>query len=204
MLLKKLRSFRARLSLLAISLVIVAGMLVSIGLSQVIDSTTTESFCISCHEMKATVYEEYKSSVHDINRAGIKVTCSDCHLSKRLLPKLKAKIFAIKDVYHHLIGSIDTPEKFEAHRLTMAKRVWAYLEESQSETCRGCHKIIAMDFEEQTGRAARKHKTMLTEGKSCIDCHKGIAHELPDGYEDEQESEGILTNIKKNQSKSAG
>lgn len=37
-----------------------------------------------------------------------------------------------------------------------------------------------MDFTKQTQRAADIHAKFLLPGKAtCIDCHKGIAHELP-------------------------
>ena len=38
-----------------------------------------------------------------------------------------------------------------------------------------------MDFTKQTRRAAEIHQRYLVSGeKTCIDCHKGIAHLLPD------------------------
>jgi cytochrome c-type protein NapC len=38
-----------------------------------------------------------------------------------------------------------------------------------------------MDFTKQTRRAAEIHGRFLVTGeRTCIDCHKGIAHELPD------------------------
>ncbi len=37
-----------------------------------------------------------------------------------------------------------------------------------------------MDFVEQGRRAIKPHSEGLDAGKTCIDCHKGIAHELPD------------------------
>jgi cytochrome c-type protein NapC len=38
-----------------------------------------------------------------------------------------------------------------------------------------------MDLTKQTPRAARIHQRYLLSGeRTCIDCHKGIAHELPD------------------------
>jgi cytochrome c-type protein NapC len=38
-----------------------------------------------------------------------------------------------------------------------------------------------MDFTKQARRAAEIHAKFLVPGdKTCIDCHKGIAHELPD------------------------
>jgi cytochrome c-type protein NapC len=36
-----------------------------------------------------------------------------------------------------------------------------------------------MDYTEQGNRAARMHPKAFDEGKTCIDCHKGIAHQLP-------------------------
>jgi hypothetical protein len=41
-----------------------------------------------------------------------------------------------------------------------------------------------MKFEDQDRFAARKHKTAIAKGETCIDCHKGVAHKLPAGYED--------------------
>jgi cytochrome c-type protein NapC len=56
-------------------------------------------------------------------------------------------------------------------------------------TCPDCHvpkewgaKIIRfryMDFTEQGRRAVDTHSQAFTLGKTCIDCHKGVAHQLP-------------------------
>ena len=46
--------------------------------------------------------------------------------------------------------------------------------------CRNCHSSVAMDLQKQTQRAAEIHTRYLLSGTAtCIDCHKGIAHELP-------------------------
>jgi nitrate/TMAO reductase-like tetraheme cytochrome c subunit len=42
-----------------------------------------------------------------------------------------------------------------------------------------------MDFERQRRRPRERHPVAMEEGKTCIDCHKGIAHKLPAGYEDD-------------------
>lgn len=146
--------------------------------------TNTEAFCISCHEMQ-TNFEEYEDSVHDRNRTGVVTTCPDCHVPKAFWPKMAAKLYAAKDVYHHFAGTIDTEEKYEAYRLKMAKAVWKHMKETDSRECRSCHDAESMDFSEQPGRAARKHKNLKQSDKTCIDCHKGIAHSLPDDYEEE-------------------
>jgi len=40
-----------------------------------------------------------------------------------------------------------------------------------------------MDFSFQGRRAVAQHSEGLTHGKTCIDCHKGIAHSLPAMYD---------------------
>ncbi|MDH5778369.1 MAG: NapC/NirT family cytochrome c, partial [Gammaproteobacteria bacterium] len=44
--------------------------------------TNSESFCISCHEMRDYVYKEYKETIHYSNRTGVRATCPDCHVPK--------------------------------------------------------------------------------------------------------------------------
>ncbi|MFR0226571.1 NapC/NirT family cytochrome c, partial [Escherichia coli] len=76
--------------------------------------------------------------------------------------------------------SIDTPEKFEAKRAELAEREWARMKENNSATCRSCHNYDAMDHAKQHPEAARQMKVAAKDNQSCIDCHKGIAHQLPD------------------------
>lgn len=147
--------------------------------------TNTTEFCISCHEMRTTVYEEYLETSHYSNASGVRATCSDCHVPREGLPRLARKIGAVKDLYGHFVGTLDTREKFEAARLEMAKTVWRYLESSRSRECRHCHDFDAMDFEEQPRRPRRKHPVAMENGETCIDCHKGVAHALPEGFRDE-------------------
>ncbi len=55
------------------------------------------------------------------------------------------------------------------------------MDEQKSSTCLKCHDVAKMDKEKQPGRAARRHDPVFWEenGKSCIDCHTGIAHKRP-------------------------
>lgn len=156
--------------------------------------TNTTEFCTSCHSMQGN-YEEYKETVHFKNASGVQAGCADCHVPKEFLPKVAAKIYAVKDIYHEIIGTVDTPEKFEAHRWDMATRVWAKMKATNSRECRGCHDFDNMDLSAQ-GRSARsKHARAPMRGKTCIDCHKGIAHTEPDEPDDyvppdDEEDEG--------------
>ncbi len=141
--------------------------------------TSTNEFCTSCHTMQIN-YAEYKESVHFKNASGVQAGCIDCHQPKELTGAVMTKIGAVKDLYHHFItGKIDTPEKFEEHRLSMAQNVWATMKEQNSATCKSCHSYEAMDHSKQSAQAAFEMNKAAAEDMNCIECHKGIAHELP-------------------------
>ena len=140
--------------------------------------TSTLEFCTSCHTMQQN-FAEYKETIHYKNHAGVRATCADCHVPKEPIAKIWAKIHASKDLYHEIVGTIDTPEKFQARRWEMANIVWDKMKSSDSRECRTCHSWDAMMFSVQDKTAAKKHQRAKQEGKTCIDCHKGIAHEEP-------------------------
>jgi cytochrome c-type protein NapC len=150
-----------------------------VGFDKFITYTNTTAFCVSCHEMEMKVHQEFKNSGHYASRTGVKVECSDCHVPKENPAKLIRKIMAYNDVLHTIKGTINTPEKFEAHRKDMAERVWAYMGASGSRECRSCHDFGRMKAEKQNPRAQENHLKAQQENKTCIDCHKGIAHRLP-------------------------
>jgi len=162
-------------------LVLMLGGLVFAGGKYAVDQTNTVEFCISCHEMKDNNFEEYKETIHAKNRTGVKAICSDCHVPHDLIGTTIRKIKAANDVFHHVAGTIDTKEKFEEHRLELAKRVWQRMKDTDSQECRHCHDTKAMDPEKQ-GKTAQKQHLKLASGKrTCIDCHYGIAHKEPAG-----------------------
>lgn len=173
-----------------ITLAFIGGILSWVGFNYGLEKTNTEQFCADCHSNDA--YPEYLHSVHYQTRTGVGASCPDCHVPHEFLPKMKRKIIAAKEVYAHITGEVDTLEKFNAHRLKMAENEWARMKDNDSQECRNCHKVERMDFNEQRSVAAKMHKKMKTEGKTCIDCHKGIAHQLPDmsgvesGFKDEK------------------
>ena len=167
----------------------VGGIIFWGGFNTAMELTNTTEFCISCHEMKDNVYQEYKETVHFKNTSGVEASCSDCHVPKPWIYKVIRKIQASSELYHKALGTIDTPEKFNEHRWTMANRVWKAMKETDSRECRNCHKFDSMDLSEQDRTARKKHSRAIDEGKTCIDCHTGIAHELPDEPEDEDDSE---------------
>ena len=154
-----------------------------------LEATNQLEFCISCHEMRDTVYQEYKKSIHYQNRVGVRAICSDCHVPKDWTHKMIRKAKASLEVWGKITGDIDTKEKFEKKRIVLATHEWDRMKASGSRECRNCHDFQAMIVAKQKPMAQKKHAEAMEQGKTCIDCHKGIAHLLPKEYQDPDEEE---------------
>ncbi len=159
---------------------VIVGILVWGGFNWSLELTNTETFCISCHEMSDNNYMEYKKSVHFSNPSGVRATCPDCHVPRDWIHKVARKIRASNELFHHFIGTIDTRKKFPAKRYELAKHVWKTMKDTDSRECRNCHSETAMATRKQSDVAASQHKLAKSQHKTCIDCHKGIAHQLPE------------------------
>lgn len=160
------------------------GIVAWIGMHWSLEASSTLSFCKSCHEMESTVYQEYLESPHYQNAAGVRAVCADCHVPQSLGPKIVRKVRATaNEVPKHFLGYLDTREKFEAHRGEMAMSVWGDMRDNNSRECRNCHSYEAMAIDMQDRSASRKHSQQWRDrfGDTCIDCHFGIAHDLPEG-----------------------
>jgi cytochrome c-type protein NapC len=158
-----------------------AGIIFWGGFNTALEVTNTEKFCIGCHEMENNVYQELQSTIHFTNRSGVRATCPDCHVPHNWTDKIARKMQASKEVWGKIFGTINTREKFEAKRRHLAENEWTRLKANDSLECRNCHNFDYMDFTRQSKRASQMHSTSLASGeKTCIDCHKGIAHQLPD------------------------
>lgn len=167
-------------------LMIVVGLVLSSSFAAAIHYSNSLEFCSSCHEMRDNMVPEYQQSPHFKNVAGVRAICSDCHVPREFFPKMQAKFMAsINELPKWALGTVGTREKFSAVRLELAKDVWAKMKASDSRECRNCHTIEAMDLLAQDPSAAKKHnrQRMLERNETCIDCHKGIGHGLPPGYE---------------------
>lgn len=143
----------------------------------------SEEFCSNaCHEMKTHMVAEYKDSVHDKNRTGVRATCNDCHVPHGYIPNYIAKLGLVNDLWgHYVTNSLSTKEKFEAKRHELAVRVWTYMKSNDSRECRHCHNSGKMDPEKQSEKAQLRHLKAKKEHLTCIDCHFAIAHKEPEG-----------------------
>jgi len=164
------------------AVVFLVGVLVWTGFNATIEATNTLEFCVSCHEMRDTVFAEYKQTAHFSNPSGVRAICSDCHVPKEWGHKVLRKIKATNELFHWAIGSIDTKAKFDAKRLKLARTVWTEMQANGSHECKNCHSFDAMHWKKQNLRAMVTMQTAQQQDLACIECHKGIAHQLPDFY----------------------
>lgn len=182
------KSWRARLltpspSLSVLSLLgigIAIGVLGLLGFDTAMRATSTDSFCTSCHAMDSP-YAQLQKTSHFANTSGVRATCADCHVPHEFVPKMIRKIEAAREVWGTITGVIDTPEKYAAHAPAMKAREIARLRRNDSQECRNCHEVEHMLTAVQSSKAQKYHQAMTTQGKTCIDCHAGIAH--PDNTE---------------------
>ncbi len=166
---------------------IFSGIILWGGFNTALELTNTMEFCLSCHEMKNNPYAEYQDTIHFKNPSGVQVTCADCHVPRPWVYKVIRKIKASRELVYKATGKIDTPEKYNEHRWELANRVWDSMKATDSRECRNCHNYESMDLSEQDRSARKKHSRAIDEGETCIDCHTGIAHELPDEPEETSE-----------------
>lgn len=172
-------SILSRHPLTGLSAVFLIGMLFWGGFNWSLELTNTEQFCISCHEMRSYVYEEYKKTIHYTNRTGVRASCPDCHVPREWIHKVARKVQATNELFHWLRGSISAREDFEAKRSELAQHVWGLMEASDSRECRNCHGMDAMRAESQAPKARVMHELGMSWKMTCINCHKGISHSLP-------------------------
>lgn len=179
---RALRSPSASWSVLALLVVgVLVGVAGVVSTQVMVTATGTDAFCGgACHSMQ-WVAVEHKKSTHGVNKVGVGAGCADCHIPHAYPQKLWYKAVAgVKDAYHEAKGTISTEEKFKAHRLTMAKAVWAEYRGNDSANCQTCHRLTPEVLALQKGGARKEHEGRFAEKKTCIDCHKGVAHEEPE------------------------
>ena len=161
-----------------VTLGFIAGAIAWQQFNNVMDATSTEEFCVSCHSME-TPLEELKQTVHWSNSSGVRATCPDCHLPHDKTAKYARKMQASREVLAELSGKYNEEGSFEEHRAEMAEREWARFSANGSKECKNCHSYDRMNFEKMSKAAQKAMKPAAERNQSCVDCHKGIAHHLP-------------------------
>lgn len=174
-------SWRNLVLVLAGWVIAITGLLVT---NRAITFAGTDEFCgTACHTMKPA-YESYQRSVHFTNAAGVRASCSDCHIPYESarnngawqwlqLVAFKAQV-GLSDAVSEVRGTISTPEKWEAERPRLGKQVHAFVQRTNSLTCRGCHDLSA--FSKGTMQTDVHDNTMTATNVDCVSCHSGMGH----------------------------
>ncbi|MCG9026931.1 pentaheme c-type cytochrome TorC [Laribacter hongkongensis] len=157
----------------------VAGIVAWQAFSKAMEVTNSEAFCTGCHTMQQNL-TELKGTVHWTNRTGVRARCADCHVPHDFTDKMARKMKASVEVWSHLTGKISTPESFESNRLRLAQNEWLRFRANGSKECRTCHDYSTMDFNKMRETSKQAMLGAAQRNQSCMDCHKGIAHHLPD------------------------
>ena len=158
-----------------------AGVMFWGGFNTALEATNTETFCVSCHEMRDNVFAELKETIHYTNRSGVRASCPDCHVPHEWTVKIARKMQASKEVWGHLFGTIDTRDKFVGLRRTLAEHEWERMKANDSLECRNCHGAQSMDITRQGARAASCPRALPLHGRAHLHrLPQGIAHRLPD------------------------
>ena len=165
-----------KLAVGAVAAGVLIGVVGMVDFEATMHFTSTDAFCgESCHEMSIPTAALQRTR-HHRNVHGVSVGCSDCHIPEAFVPKMLRKIEASREVWGHFTGLIDTPEKYAAHRPAMQAREIARIKANGSQECRNCHSIERMELAGQDRAVQRYHRGMDQRGKTCIDCHAGLAH----------------------------
>lgn len=147
-----------------------------VALNIALHATRSTEFCATCHAQNAVI--DWKQSSHYSNRTGFVAGCADCHVPQNLFLRMVREMRVPGEILSHFSGTISTPEKYDAHRLAMAEIEWARLRRNNSQECRDCHHPGLMTDKEKP-YVSDAHKTALSSGQTCIECHKGVAHKAP-------------------------
>ncbi len=136
-----------------------------------IDTTNTDVFCQTCHEMKP-FRASWKNSVHGgQNPQGFAAQCVDCHLPHgNFLEYLTTKaITGTSDVIHHITfnpSEFDWAENAEKNRLKF----------TYDSACRHCHvKLEPVGVKPGALLAHRAYLYGQTD-KKCASCHPHVGH----------------------------
>lgn len=158
----------------------IAGAAFWMAFEKGLEMTNQEEFCLSCHTMKDNLLPELQKTVHWQNRTGVRARCPDCHVPHNFTDKIARKMQASREVWGQIIGTIDTREQFKDHRIVLAQREWKRFKANNSKECRNCHDYKSMDFSKMRVTSQVMMRRAAERDASCVDCHKGIAHQLPD------------------------
>jgi len=149
---------------------------------------TQNNACLSCH--KNDTVHAWNLAVHGKEN----LTCVDCHdlhaeNQKVLEEKTQADVCTVchkvqkKGIHHSAEKLPQNPPCATCHNPHEDPSPVVMMLQNRSEGCRSCHDFRAMQKSlKVSDKAKQYHKAMAKKDKTCIDCHKSVAHVSPDAF----------------------
>ncbi len=132
--------------------------------------TSSNEFCMSCHEMRLVAEQGWMQSKHHSNPKGVVANCVDCHLPAEPVAMLWTKTRdGMKDVFVHYFGNSD-PESMNWEELAASAR-----SKISDSSCMKCHKNLTPKGAKIKMIIAHREYLRL-KNKRCLDCHKQEFH----------------------------
>lgn len=119
-----------------------------------VESTSSSSFCKTCHEMKPEYYT-WKASTHS------EVECANCHIGSGIKNLAKAKANGLVQVYEKTTNSYSAPIQMPT--------------EIPNSACEKCHNMATRQVT-PGGDLIIPHEKHLQKDVKCVQCHSGVVH----------------------------
>lgn len=136
--------------------------------------------CESCHQQNAV--KGWQQGVHHRENLTC-VTCHDLHTDDEVLIDAQAQVCTVchkpqKSGVHHMADTLPShPPCAQCHDPHRNPAPQVTLLANRSEGCRSCHDLQAMQADAKVSDAAKTyHKAMARTDRTCIDCHRQVAH----------------------------
>ncbi len=145
-------------------------------------SASQDGPCLGCHENNTQA--DWQHSLHMLNNLTC-VTCHDIHsdVDRVLFNDLQAEVCTMchkaqKKGVHGLGEDLrEDPPCSSCHNPHNHESAQPQMQSNQSMGCRHCHDLAAIADNPLVSTKARNyHRAMQQPGRTCLDCHQGIAH----------------------------
>ena len=151
---------------------LVAGAIATTGTVILVEKTSTNEFCASCHSHDAMMASFKKSNHGGVNRVGHVAKCVDCHLPHDNLANtlITKAIVGTNDVMVEFFGD---PGAINWHKRRKLREEYVY-----DSGCLQCH-VRLTEATKDNKRALQSHKAYFSgelEDMKCVSCHKNVGH----------------------------
>ena len=155
---------------------------VSFGPRWTATSAAQDSTCLACHEDSTA--RHWRDALHMVNNLTC-VTCHDIHADQDrvLFEQQQAQVCTVchkaqkKGIHGMERRAARNPPCTECHNPHDHESAQATMLSNQSAGCSHCHDLLRMaDSARVSDKAKSYHKVMARPGRTCLQCHQGMAH----------------------------